>query len=76
MDNKSCPKIEAGYEQRITALEEENESLKMKIESLEQVNILEEKSMHTKNWLLIKSPLSLVHNIIAFFRAKFLKILA
>ena len=53
MDNKSCPKIEAGYEQRITALEEENESLKMKIESvetmkmkiesLEQVNILEEK---------------------------------
>ena len=43
MDNKNYPKIEAGYEQRITALEEENESLKMKIESLEQVNILEEK---------------------------------
>ena len=59
VDNKSCPKIEAGYEQRITALEEENEflkmkiesveTMKMKIESLEQVNILEEKSMHTKN---------------------------
>ena len=66
MDNKNIPKIEAWCEQRITALEEENEflkmsvetmkmkieileTMKMKIESLEQVNILEEKSMHTKN---------------------------
>ena len=49
MDNKSCPKIEAGYEQRITALEEENEFLKMKIESVEtmkmKIEILETMKM-------------------------------
>ena len=39
MDNKSCPNIEAGYEQRITALEEENESLKMKIKSAETMKM-------------------------------------
>ena len=39
MDNKNSPKLEAGYEQRITALEEENESLKMKIQSAETMKM-------------------------------------
>ena len=55
MDNKNPPKIESKCEERVTALEDENKTLKMEIEILKKVNMLEEESVHTQNWLSLKS---------------------
>ena len=77
MDNKNPPKIESKCEERVTALEDENKTLKMEIEILKKVKMLEEKSLHTQNWLSLKSLWCLVSNIlVAFFNWKFLRILA
>ena len=55
MDNKNPPKIESKCEERFTALEQENKSLKMEIDILKKVNMLEKKSVYNQNWLSLKS---------------------
>ena len=55
MDNQNPQKIESKYEERFTALEQENKSLKMEIDILKKVNMLEKKSVYNQNWLSLKS---------------------
>ena len=57
IDNKNPPKIDSTCEKRFTALEEENETLKMKIEILEKVNLWEEKNVHTLTLAICKKSL-------------------
>ena len=55
MDNQNPQKIESMREERFTALEQEKKTLKMEIDILKKVNMLEEKSVHNQNWLSLKS---------------------
>ena len=55
MDNQNPQKIESMREERFTALEQEKKTLKMEIDNLKKVNMLEEKSVHNQNWLSLKS---------------------
>ena len=54
MDNQNPQKIESKCEERFTALEQENKSLKMEIDILKKVSMLEKKSVHNQNWLSLK----------------------
>ena len=54
MDNQNPQKIESMREERFTALEQEKKTLKMEIDNLKKVNMLEEKSVHNQNWLSLK----------------------
>ena len=52
MDNQNPQKIESMREERFTALEQEKKTLKMEIDILKKVSILEKKSVYNQNCYL------------------------